>query len=163
MGSFIYYLVGVLLIISFLKDRNKTWVAVKKGVLSFVDLIFTLIPILIIVGVMLTVVTPQVITSFLGEDSGIFGVINAIIVGSIAFLPAFVSFPLGVELLGQGAGYAQVAGLITALMSVGIVYIGFESKYFGIKATVLRNVLSLIATFAVAIVIEMVMVMVMVM
>ncbi|WP_105617707.1 permease [Vallitalea okinawensis] len=148
-----YVLAIILLIISFIKDRSKTKKAIKKGWMAFKKIVPVLVPLFLIVGIVLTVVTPDMIGSLLGEQSGFIGVLIGLVTGSIAFMPPFVTYPLGVELLDKGAGYPQVAALVTTLMAVGLVYWSAETKFFGTKSTILRNGLAFIASITVALVI----------
>lgn len=149
----IYTLVGVLLVVSLIKDVAKTKLALKKALKSFISIMFILIPLFLFVGLMLAIVTPELIKTVIGADSGVFGVIIATLIGGIAFIPPFVSYPLGADLLSNGAGYPQIAALVTALMSIGVVYISAETKYFGGKATFLRNSLAVVGTLLVAFVV----------
>lgn len=149
----LYGIAFVLLVVSVIKDRAKTWKAVKKGWMAFVKILPVLIPLFLIVGVMLSIITPSMIKSVMGEDSGIMGVITGMLLGSVAFMPPFVTFPLGAELLEQGAGYPQVAAFVTTLMGVGLVYWAAEIKFFGKKAVALRNGLAFIASGVVAFVV----------
>jgi uncharacterized membrane protein YraQ (UPF0718 family) len=80
------------------------------------------------VGIMLTFISPELIGKVLGEESGIFGVMIAAVVGSVVFMPSFVAFNLGENLLANGAGYVQVGVLIATLMAVGITSIGIERR-----------------------------------
>jgi len=153
----LYALVLALLTVSFFKDRTKTKKAIKKGWMSFKKIIIILIPLFMFVGILLSLITPEQIKVAMGDESGITGVIIALVVGSIAFIPSFLTFPLGAELLESGAGYPQVAALVTALMAVGIVYIVAEYKFFGRKAVVLRNGFAILASVVVAFVIWVVM------
>lgn len=149
----LYSIAIILLFISLVKDKKKTKMAIKKGWMAFKKILPILIPLFIIVGVVLSVVTPDMIRSVLGDNSGILGVALGMIVGSIAFIPPFVAYPLGADLLTNGAGYPQVAAFVTTLMAVGIVYWMAETKFFGKKAVILRNSLAFIASGIVAIVI----------
>lgn len=142
-----------LLIISLIKDKEKTKKAIKKGFNSFKKIMPMLIPLFIIVGVVLSVITPDMIKSLLGENTGIVGVVIGLVIGSISFMPPFVTFPLGAELLDSGAGYPQVAAFVTTLMAVGLVYWIAETKYFGKKSTILRNALAFVASGIVALVV----------
>lgn len=153
-STIVLYLVAfVLLILSIIKDKLKTKKAIKKGWMAFVKIIPILIPLFLVVGVVLSIVTPQMIKQVLGEESGILGVFTGMMIGSIAFMPPFVTFPLGAELLDNGAGYPQVAAFVTTLMAVGLVYWVAEIKYFGNKAVILRNSLAFIASGVVAFVV----------
>ena len=69
------------------------------------------------------------------------------------FMPSIIAFPLGATLLENGAGIQQIAGFISSLMGVGLMSIGMESQYFGIKHAITRNLLALIASIAFVIVI----------
>lgn len=153
-STIILYILAILfLIISLVRDRAKTKMGIKKGFVAFKKIIPILIPLFIVVGVLLTFVTPEIITQVLGEESGWIGVVIGTLLGSIAFMPPFVTFPLAADLLESGAGYPQVAAFVTTLMGVGIVYIQAEKSFFGIGSTIRRNVLAFIAAIIVSIVI----------
>ncbi len=153
----IYGLVIVALIMSFVANRKKTKMALKKAGKSFIMLLPSLIPLMILIGFILTYLGPEVIMSFLGSDSGFTGIIIALIIGSVAFMPGFVAFPIGAALLKSGAGYPQVAAFVASLMSVGLISAGVELKYFGKKATVVRNVLGLVIAIVFSVVVWVVM------
>ncbi|MDC7220791.1 MAG: permease [Spirochaetales bacterium] len=136
-----------------MKDRDKTRKGIKKGFMSFKKILPMLIPMFLIVGVGLTYITPEMIQSVMGKDSGILGVLIGLVMGSIAFMPPFVTFPLGAELIQQGAGLAQVAALVTTLMGVGVVYMQVEIKHFGAASMIRRNMLAVFAAIAVALVV----------
>jgi uncharacterized membrane protein YraQ (UPF0718 family) len=156
--SFVFYTLALsLLMLSYLKDKTKTKMALKKAYKSFMKLIPALIPMILFVGIILTAVSPEIISKVIGEESGLVGVITSLIFGSIIFMPSFVSFSLGANLLQAGAGYAQVGALIAALMAVGISSLSVELKYFDKKLTVFRNGMALIASIVFAVIIGMVM------
>ena len=98
-------------------------------------------------------VTPTFISSLLGEESGLLGYIFGLSIGSITFMPPFVAYPLGAELLEHGAAYPQVAGFLVAVMSVGLVYYAAESTFFSKKSAIYRNAVSLIGAVVVIMVV----------
>ncbi|GAA0182870.1 hypothetical protein SH2C18_51610 [Clostridium sediminicola] len=153
-STIILYLTAiVLVIVSFAKSPKKTKLGLKKGWMSFKKILPILVPLFMIVGVLLTIITPEIIKTVLGEDSGFIGIILGVLIGAVTFMPPFVAYPLGAELITQGAGYAQIAGFISSVMAVGFVYIPTEIKFFGKKSTFLRNVLGFTASLIVAIII----------
>lgn len=137
----------ILLIISALKDKKKTKKALKKAYKSFMKLLPAIIPMVLFVGIALTLVSTEVIGTLLGDQSGILGITLGAALGSIIFMPSFVAFALGESLLVGGAGYSQVAILISTLMAVGISSIAIELKYFNKKMTIIRNTIALVASF----------------
>ena len=149
----LYAITAVLLLLSFLKDKNKTRMSLKKAWKAFENILPQFLSILIIIGIMLAVLSPEVIASLIGKQSGWFGMIIAAVIGSITLIPGFIAFPLASALLKNGAGFMQIAVFISTLMMVGIVTIPVEIKYFGKKATILRNALAFAFSFVVALVI----------
>ena len=149
----IYSLTAILLLASFIANKHKTVMGLKKGAKAFMKLMPVLLPLFLFIGIMLAIVTPDFISSMLGEESGFIGMLFALIVGSITFMPAFVSYPLGAQLIENGAGIAQVAALLATLMSVGVVYYAAESKLFSKKAAIFRNVISFIGALLIVLVI----------
>jgi uncharacterized membrane protein YraQ (UPF0718 family) len=149
----LYGLAGGGLVISFLKDRNKTKMALKKAWKSFENILPQFLSILIIIGIALAILSPETITNFLGTRSGILGVLGAAIIGSVTLIPGFVAFPLAAALLKNGAGYMQIAAFVSTLMMVGIVTLPVEIKTFGKRVAIIRNisafVFSLIAAFVI--------------
>lgn len=154
----LYGLTGIGLVTSFFKDRNKTKMALKKAWKSFENILPQFLSILIIIGLVLAILSPETITNLLGTRSGIFGVLGAAIIGSVTLIPGFVAFPLAAALLENGAGYMQIAAFVSTLMMVGIVTLPLEIKTFGKRAAIIRNILafvfSLIAAFVIGVVLN---------
>lgn len=144
MGYFLYGLVAVLYIISFFTNKNKTKKAAAIGVKTMNKLLITIIPMLFLIGVVIALLQPEIISSVLGEKSGFMGILIALGVGSIGQMPPFVAFPFGIALLSNGAAYPQIAAFVSSLMAVGVVSLGVETSYFGQKFAVARNVSALI-------------------
>ena len=127
--------------------------ALFKAWKSFSNLLPEILSVMIFAGVTLAVLSPDTISKLIGKESGFYGIILALIAGSIALIPGFVAFPLGAALLEEGAGYAQVAAFVSSLMAVGIVTLPLEIKYFNKRTAILRNMFALIVSFIFTVVI----------
>jgi uncharacterized membrane protein YraQ (UPF0718 family) len=149
----LYILAFGLLILSFQKDKKKTNMALKKAWKSFENILPQFLAILFMIGMILAVLSPEIISKLIGSQSGWLGMVIASIIGSITLIPGFVAFPLTANLLESGAGVMQLGVFISTLMMVGIVTAPVEMEYFGKKAAVLRNALAFIFSYLVAIVI----------
>lgn len=145
------------LLFSFIKDRDKTGLALKKAWRSFSNILPSVLAVLVIIGLILSVLDEKTISKLIGAQSGIFGMIIAAVVGCITLIPGFVAFPLAASLIEAGAGYAQIAVFISTLMMVGVATLPLESKYFGRQTAIKRNLLALAVAIAVAAVIGVVM------
>ena len=147
----IYIVAFGFLMLSFIKDKKKTLLALKKAWKSFENILPQVLSILVIIGIMLAALSPEAIFGLIGEKSGWLGMLMASLVGSVTLIPGFVAFPLASALLKSGAGFMQIAVFISTLMMVGIVTIPLEIKFFGKKAALLRNSLAFVFSFIVAI------------
>jgi len=150
----LYVLAIVLLTISFLRDKKKTKMALKKAWKSFENILPQFLSILVIIGILLALLSPETISKLIGQQSGWIGMLIASLIGSITLIPGFVAFPLASALLKNGAGFMQIAVFISTLMMVGIITLPIEMKYLGNKATILRNALAFVFSFIVAIAIR---------
>jgi uncharacterized membrane protein YraQ (UPF0718 family) len=152
----LYVFAAFALILSFVKSKEKTKIALKKAWKSFENIMPQFLTILVIIGIMLAILTPEQISRLIGSESGWIGVIVASIIGAITLVPGFVAFPLAAALLKSGAGYMQIAAFISTLMMVGIVTLPVEMKFFGKKASLIRNaeafIFSLIVAFIMGVV-----------
>ncbi len=136
---------AVLSAVSFLLDREKTVLGIKRGWQMFRKLLLPFLNILIVVSIALYLIPPSAIEEYLGAGSGAGGFLIAAVVGSVTLIPAFISYPIAAGLLQQGASYAVVATFMTTLMMVGIVTLPLEIKYLGRRAAIIRNALNFVA------------------
>ncbi len=156
MNTGLYLVTVTFLIFSFYKDKKKTKMALKKAWKAFENILPELLVVILLVGVLLAIINPKVISKVIGSDSGWIGVVLASIVGAVTLIPGFVAFPTAGMLLQGGAGYMQIGAFVSSLMMVGIVTIPVEVKYFGKKLTIYRNVSAFIFSFIVAYIIGLV-------
>lgn len=154
MQNIILYAVAIALVLaSFFKDRKKTKKALAKAWKSFENIMPQFLGIFVLIGIVLAILNPQIISKIIGGSSGWLGVLLASLVGAITLIPGFIAFPLSAMLLKGGAGYMQIGAFISSLMMVGVVTLPLEIKYFGRKAALMRNLLAFAFSFLVAFVI----------
>ena len=153
MFTYVLYALAITgLLVSFIKDKKKTKMALKKAWKSFENILPQLLTVMIIIGFALAVLSPQTISKLIGSESGMFGVIAAALIGSITLIPGFVAFPLAAALLENGAGYTQITAFVSTLMMVGIITIPMETNVLGKKLTMTRNIAAFVFSIAAALV-----------
>ena len=151
MTSYILYTIAIVLfILSFIKDKSKTKKAIIKALNSFENIMPQFLSIIIIVGIILSLLDTETISKLIGSQSGFLGVLFSAIVGSTVLMPTFVAFSTADTLLKSGAGYAQVAALVSTLTLVGVMTFTLEAKYIGKKAAFVRNFIAFLFSFLVA-------------
>jgi uncharacterized membrane protein YraQ (UPF0718 family) len=149
-NAWMYLVTIILLVISALKDKKKTKQALMKAWKTFENILPELLGIIMLVGLMLAIVNPEVVSKIIGSESGWLGVILSAVIGAITLIPGFVAFPTAALLLQNGAGYMQIAAFVSTLMMVGVITAPMEMKYFGKKLTIFRNTSAFIFSFVVA-------------
>ena len=151
MFNVILYLIAiVLLLISYTRDKKKTTSALRKAWKSFENLLPQFLVILLIIGLLLAVVSPEKINLILGQKTGWVGMAMAALIGSVTLIPGFVAFPLTAALYENGGGLMQLAVFVSTLMGVGIITLPMEIETFGLGVSLARNILNLALAFVVA-------------
>jgi len=147
---YLYFGTGFLLIISAIKDKKKTVDALKIAYKKFKNILSSFIIMLILVSIVLYFVPDKLILNYLGTNDKFTSVFLASLLGSITLMPGFIAFPLCGILLKKGVGYMVLSAFTTTLMMVGILTFPVEKSYFGVKVTILRNVISLFIAIVIA-------------
>jgi uncharacterized membrane protein YraQ (UPF0718 family) len=156
-GIILYTIATIYLGISSMKNKSKTKTALLNSWKMFRNVLPDLLAIMLFVGLALSLLTPSLISSIIGENSGLMGIIYSTIIGSVALIPSFIVFPLGHTLVQNGAALPQVAVLMSTLMSVGIATISMEQKTFGHSFAYARNASAIIMSLLFALIIWVVM------
>ena len=140
----LYGITLTVIILSLLKNRKKTIMALKKALRAFEKILPQFLTVVILVALLIAFLDQDKITLLLGEKSGLLGIIGAALVGSVTLIPGFVAFPAAAELLQNGAAIAPIAAFVSSLMMVGVVTLPLEISYFGKKIALIRNALSFV-------------------
>jgi uncharacterized membrane protein YraQ (UPF0718 family) len=146
----LYAVTIVLIIVSLIKNKQKTLKAIKKAWKALENILPQFLGVIVLVGLILAVLNPEAISGIIGSSSGWLGAALASVIGAITLIPGIIAFPTAALLIEGGAGYMQIGAFVSSLMMVGVVTIPVEIKYFGKKTTLIRNSLALVFSFFVA-------------
>ncbi len=130
---------GVLTVCAFRKDPSLVLDGAKAGGRLFLD-IFPLLVLAFMAAGMISVLLPKdTLTRWLGERSGLRGLLIATAAGTLTPGGPFVQFPIVASLLKAGAGVAPVAAYITAWSLLGVQrFLIFEVPILGWKLSLAR-------------------------
>lgn len=148
----IYSLLAVTLGISFYKDKKKTKKAFKVAKKALLKMAPSLLTIIGVVGLILGVLTPDTISSFIGAEACLWATVLGAVLGALTLIPSLVAFPLAGSLLRAGATTTTISAFVTTLVMVGVITAPMEVKSLGKKFTFLRNGLSFIAALIIAVI-----------
>jgi len=140
------------LLIAFAKDRDKTIKSLKMAGKSSIRMLPMVFVIIIIIGLLLGFVPPDQISRFIGEQSGMTGILLVGAVCAVMHIPSLLSFPLAASLLEDGASVSAVAAFITTLTMIGTITLPLEIKELGKKMAILRNGISFVIAIIIALI-----------
>lgn len=126
---------------------NLTWSNVKT-MLSILPAIF------ILIGLMDVWIPKETMIRYMGQKSGISGILIALVIGSVSAGPLYVAFPIAALLLKKGARLAYVLFFLGAWVSSKLPIMIYEIASFGYKFTLYHVVSSLIIYLVGSIIIE---------
>ena len=150
---YLYIATGLALLISFIADKKKSLKAVKIAYKMLVKILPSFLIMLMFISILLYLIPDSTISAYLDNDNKFIGLALASFLGSITLMPGFIAFPLCGILLQKGVSYMVLSAFSTTLMMVGIITFPIEKAYFGIKVTIIRNVISFLIALITALVI----------
>ncbi len=148
----LYLVTASLVIISFFSNRKKTLKALKIAFNKFKQITPAFLTMLIFVSIILYVFPQELILRYLGMSNKYISMLIASLIGSITLMPGFIAFPLAGILREQGVPYMVLSAFTTTLMLVGLITFPIEKEYFGIKITIIRNLICFIIAIIIALV-----------
>ena len=148
---YLYIITGVALLISLIGDKEKTFKAIKIGLKKLAKIFPAFLTMLISISIVLFFIPDKTISAYLGNSNRFIGVILASLFGSITLMPGFIAFPLCGILLKKRISYMVLSAFTTTLMMVGILTYPIEKEYFGVKVTIIRNIISFFIAIIIAI------------
>lgn len=142
----------VFLLVSFKKNKGKTIRALKMALNIGRGMVFSIISIILAIGLILTIFPPTEVANFMSKQSLILSTIGASLLGTITLVPAFIAFPLIGTLVDAGVEIVPSVAFLTTLTMVGLVTFPLERKEFGTKFTIIRNGLSFVFAIIIALI-----------
>lgn len=148
MSAVLYGGAVLALVVSWRVDPEKTRRALKISAKSLHGLAPRILGMVALVGLVLALVPPDVITK-LFTVRGIGGFVLVSAIGSILTMPAPIAFPLVGSLFKLGAAPATLAAFVTTLTMVGVMTAPMEISCFGKRFTLIRQSLSFITAIVI--------------
>lgn len=149
----VFYVTGILLLLSFLFDRSKTKKALFMAYKRFIFISPSFLAMLIFVSIILFIFPQEKIIMYLSYGNYTVNIILAALVGSITVMPGFVAFPLAGILKNSGISFTIIAAFTTTLMMVGTLTFPVEATYLGKKVALVRNTISFVIALIIALLI----------
>ncbi|MEN8147714.1 MAG: permease [Campylobacterota bacterium] len=125
----------------------------KEALTNAFKTLYTIAPMLLavigLVGLFETFVTPEMLHS-LFNGSPLYDTLVGTFVGGVSVGQPFLSYIIGGELLHEGVSLYAVTAFILSFVTLGLVQLPFEYSLFGLRFTVVRNMLALLFALLIA-------------
>lgn len=141
---------AIFIIYSLIRDKVKTKLALKNAKAMGSGMLGSMLSIVFLIGLLITILPPEKISTFVGEQSVILATVVSAAFGTITLIPAFIAFPLIGTLVDAGVSIMPVVAFLTTLTMVGVVTFPLEKREFGFKFAIIRNALSFIFAIGIA-------------
>lgn len=120
----------------FMPSVTSAWESLSQFALIFPAII-------LLMGIFTVMVTPRVIEKNFGKNTGFYGALKALALGSLMSTgPFYLSFPMAKNLLAKGARISAVMIFVSAWNGVGIIAEIVELHFMGIVFTATRFILT---------------------
>ena len=139
------FLAGTLTILAYMKDHSFPLEGLKAGGGMLLQILPTLILAFIAAGMITKVLPRELLSNWLGEESGLKGLLLATLAGSLTPGGPFVQFPIVAALLKAGAGIAPLMAYISAWSLLGLNrFLIYEIPLLGWKLSIARVAASMV-------------------
>ncbi|MEG0295322.1 MAG: permease [Clostridium sp.] len=110
---------------------------------NLIQMLQVLPPIMILLGLVDIWVPKEILMKYMGDNSGITGIIISILIGSIAAGPMYAAFPFTLVLLRKNVKFSNIIIFMNAWCVTKISTLLFEISALGFEFTMARFIINL--------------------
>lgn len=138
-----FFISLILLIILSFFSYNLFLKAFNSVTSNILQMLSVLPPIMLMLGLMDVWVPREKLMKYMGNKSGIIGILLAMLIGSVAAGPMYASFPFTAVLIKKGAKFSNVIIFMNTWCLTKISTLLFEFSALGVKFTLVRLMLDI--------------------
>ncbi len=143
----------ILYSVAFLLRPERAMAALHTTLNTFGSVILLIMAVFGLVGLLQVWISRDIVVRLLGRDSGIKSLLLATFCGTLLIGPAYLVFPLLMEIRKQGARWAVVAIVLTSY-AVKLQMLPIESGFLGWPFTIGRALVTLAIAIPTGLIIE---------
>jgi len=121
---------------------------------NFLDMLEVIPPIFLLLGLLDVWVPRETIIKYLGENSGITGIVLSIFLGAAAAGPLYGAFPIAGVMIKKGARFSNILIFLGAWSTLKIPMFLFEMSSLGYKFAVTRWIVDVVGIIIIAMLID---------
>lgn len=149
---FLITLVGLVLLTLF--NPGLGLKSAEITVYQFIQMLFVIPPVFILLGLLDVWVPRDTMVKYMGEDSGLKGVVLAFMIGSFAAGPLYGAFPVAAVFMKKGVKFSNLMIFIGAWSTTKIPMLMFEIRYLGLSFTLTRLIVDILGIILIAVILS---------
>lgn len=134
---FFFVLLLGLFLLTFI-NQSLGWRALQLTGNSILDMLLLLPPVLLFVGLLDQWVKKETLMKYMGEKSGMYGILFSLLLGGIAAGPLYVAFPIAALLLKKGASIRYIVFFLGVWTTAKLPILVYEFSSFGATFTLIH-------------------------
>ena len=149
--KYIFFIIVLAALIAVLIINLKTGLRALNVIgFSFKEMALIFPPLFILLGLLDVWVPKEKMMKYMGEGSGIKGIILAIIIGSVAAGPLYAAFPVAAALMRKGVKFMNILIFIGAWSTTKVPMLLFEVSALGARFAMTRLAIDIIGIIIIA-------------
>lgn len=126
-----------------------------KTILDFAkEMLIVLPPVFIVVGLLEAWVPQENIEKWLGQESGIKGMLISMALGTLPAGPLYAAFPVGASLIDKGASYRNIILFLSSWAALKVPHMMMEIGALGPRLAITRLLLTAVLLIPMALLME---------
>lgn len=121
---------------------------------SLLDMMSFMPPVFILIGLLDEWVSRETLMKYMGDDSGVRGMLLSLLMGSVAAGPLYAAFPVCLILMRKGVRMLNMYILIFAWCTTKVHHLLFESANLGVNFMLARLACNIVGMFIIAFIME---------
>ncbi len=133
-----FIIVSVIIGIITVFNYNLGMKALSITAFSLKEMLLVIPPVFVLLGLLDIWVPKETMIKYMGEGSGLKGIVLSILVGSVAAGPLYGAFPVAAVFMKKGVKFNNILIFIGAWSTTKIPMLLFEMSSLGVKFTITR-------------------------
>lgn len=136
-----------LLLVGARRGDGSNGLGLWTGARMFVSLLPLLLLAFTLAGLLQVVVSPELIRSWLGAETGLKGILLAVVCGGLLLGGPYAVFPIMAEIYRSGAGVGAAVAMISGWSLLGVAQLIMGVTFIGFRFTLIRTLIVLALPF----------------
>jgi len=151
---FLFILIIAVDVIILLNNMKLGTLIFRNTCMNFYQMLGVIPPIFLLLGLFDVWVPRETIIRYMGEKSGITGILLSIFLGSAAAGPLYGAFPVAAIMMKKGAGFSNILIFLGAWSTMKIPQVLFEISSLGAAFAIVRWAADMVGIIVMAVIIE---------